>query len=409
MAVTSLLAIALVPMLGILSAKETYSFFGAKVTFFILGAFMLSAALIATGLSQRVAMLFVRSFGGTPSRLVLAVFALSAAGSMVMSEHAVAVMVFPIVQDIAAALRLRKPESGMGKALFFGMAWGCVVGGTLTVLGGGRGPLAIGILEEATGGAASISFMGYVAYSWPVVLPLLVAAALLIRRSYVLEIRTTDVAIEALQIKLREMGKLGPREAAVGLVVVITVALWALTGESVGLANIALVSMAALFALGALRWDDIQKHVNWGIVVMYGGAICLGAVMDRTGAAAWVTREALGAEGLDPRLVMFAMAAAAAVLTEFMSNSAVVAMVLPPALSLAEANGIDPRAMTMAVVLSTNFAYVLPMGTPVMALGWASGFFAPGDVLARGTIMMLLSIATMAFVIFAGWPLLGLV
>ena len=92
-AVTSLLAMALIPMFGVMSASETYAYFGSKVVFFILGAFMLSAAMMATGLSQRIAALFVRRFGRTPRRLVLSVFLLCASAATLMSGHAVAAMV----------------------------------------------------------------------------------------------------------------------------------------------------------------------------------------------------------------------------------------------------------------------------------------------------------------------------
>ncbi|MCB9729510.1 MAG: DASS family sodium-coupled anion symporter [Deltaproteobacteria bacterium] len=408
LAITSLLAIALVPMLGILGARETYAFFGSKVVFFILGAFMLSAAMSVTGLSERAATVFVRRFGGTPRRLVLSVFFLCAVGSTVMSEHAVAVMVFPIVRDIARALDLRQSESNMGRGLFFGMFWGCVVGGSLTVLGGGRGPLAIGILEEATQHTLTVGFLEYSLFALPMVIVLLLTGVTLLWRHFPPEIASTATALAELEERLRRMGKVTPREGVVGLVLVITVGLWAVAGEEYGLANIALVSMAALFALGALKWMDVQKHVDWGLVVMYGGAICLGSTMERTGAALWLTEQVFDGVGVGPQGLMMLIALGAAVATEFMSNSAVVAMLLPPALSLAEQKGIDLRAMTMAVVLPTNFAFLLPIATPVAALAWTSGYFRPRVVLRTGLVLNVFAWLAMALLIYGWWPAVGL-
>ena len=161
-AITSLLAIALLPLLDVMPATEAYSAFGSRVVFFILGAFMLSAAVITSGLSRRIATQVVIRFGQTPRRLVLAVFFLTAAGSTVMSSHAVGAMVFPIVLDIAHALKLRPLQSRLGMALFFALAWGCIIGGSLTILGGGRAPLAIGIgLQNAPEGlAVAVSLLG---------------------------------------------------------------------------------------------------------------------------------------------------------------------------------------------------------------------------------------------------------
>jgi sodium-dependent dicarboxylate transporter 2/3/5 len=408
LAVTSLLAMALVPMLNILDARETYAYFGSKVVFFILGAFMLAAALIATGLSQRFATLFVRRFGGTPRRLIMAVFALCAAASTVMSGHAVAVMVFPIVRDIDRALNLQRSTSMMGRGLYFALMWGCVIGGSLTVLGGGRAPLAIGILEEASSERFSIGFLEYIHYSWPMVLILAVAAGAFLRTRFVPEIQSTKVAQAELERRLHSMGKITPKEIVVGLVVVITIVLWALAGDSHGLANIAICSIAALFAVGALDWEAIQSHVNWGIVVMYGGAICLGGVMEQTGAAAWLMEQLLADSATSAGVTMLGFAVVAAILTEFMSNSAVVAMLLPPALSFAGAQDIDLRAMTMAVVLPSNFAFMFPISTPVTGIAWSAGFFTPKMVARAGLLLHLIAWSAMALLIFVYWPAIGL-
>ena len=407
-AVTSLLAMALIPMFGVMSAGETYAFFGSKVVFFILGAFMLSAAMMATGLSRRIASVFVRRFGATPRRLILAVFLLCAFASTLMSGHAVAAMVFPIITDLAKAMKLAKGRSPMGRGLFLAMAWGCIIGGSLTVLGGGRGPLAIGLLEEATQEAHTITFAGFMTYSWPLVLALLVFAGWQLRARFEPEVSSTAAALDALEEQIHQMGKLSPREFVVGVVLVVTVALWAFAGDSLGLANIAIVSMGALFSLGALQWREVEAHVNWGIVVMYGGAIGLGSVMERSGAAAWLTERVLEGTQVGPGGLMLGLAIASAILTEFMSNSAVVAMLMPPALAFAEAHGVNLAAITMVVVLPSNFAYIFPIATPVTGLAWSSGHLERGTVLSNGLVLHLVSWALMAALIFLYWPAVGL-
>ncbi|HYS43994.1 MAG TPA: SLC13 family permease, partial [Geobacteraceae bacterium] len=149
-AVTALLSMVMLPLLGIMDAKRTYSMFGNEAVFFILGAFILAAAMTGTGLSARLARAMLAKFGKTPTRLALTVFLLSAFLSFVMSEHAVAAMMFPVVAEIATALRLEKGKSSFGRLLFMSIAWGCIIGGIATFLGGARAPLAAGLLKEAT-------------------------------------------------------------------------------------------------------------------------------------------------------------------------------------------------------------------------------------------------------------------
>src|SRR5207244_4684979 len=171
--VTSLLAMVLLPTTGVMSAKETYALFGNEAVFFILGAFILAAALIKCGLSSRIAITILRRFGHTPRTLLLSLFLMNAFMSFFMSEHAVAAMTFPITLEIARVLRLPREGSNYARALFLAMAWGTQIGGIATLLGGGRAPLAIGLLRETTG--QSYSFAEWTLAAWPIVAMLLVA------------------------------------------------------------------------------------------------------------------------------------------------------------------------------------------------------------------------------------------
>ena len=67
LSITSLLAIAAIPLLGVMEASQAYSFFGNKAVFFILGVFILSASMIACGLSTRISIWVMKHWSSTPS------------------------------------------------------------------------------------------------------------------------------------------------------------------------------------------------------------------------------------------------------------------------------------------------------------------------------------------------------
>ena len=410
-AITSLLAIALLPLLDVMPAVDAYGAFGSKVVFFILGAFMLSAAVITSGLSNRIATRVVIRFGATPRKLVMTIFGLTAAGATVMSSHAVGAMVFPIVLDIARALELKPLKSRLGRALFFAMAWGCIIGGSLTILGGGRAPLAIGLLEEATSqqGAtgSTIGFLDFMAYSVPLVGMMLLFGAWLLTRRFDTSVTSTEQAQETLSAQLHAMGKISVRERLVGLMVIVTVALWAFMGDTLGLANIAICAMAGLFLFGTMTWREVEENINWGVIVMYGGAICLGGAMESSGAAKWLTGQVLELTD-SAALLLLTIAVLSAALTEFMSNSAVVAMLMPPALALAAQHGISLEAMTMTVVLPSNFAFMFPVSTPVTAIAWSAGYYTPRQVAKSGLVLHAVGLVAMALLILWYWPAMGL-
>jgi len=201
LSVTSLLAIALLPLFGALEAATAFSLFGNRAVFCILGAFMLAAAMMSSGLSVRISLLFLRRFEGSPKRLLSGIILSCAFMAMWMPAHAVAALMFPTVLEIALALKLEPRCSNYGKALFLSMAWGCVIGGVLTLLGGARNPLAIALLGEKYG--LTISFTMWILAVLPISSILLVIVHLLVFKVFAPEIENVRPARELIERKVR--------------------------------------------------------------------------------------------------------------------------------------------------------------------------------------------------------------
>ena len=405
LSITSLLAIAMIPMMGIMNASEVYSFFGNKAVFFILGVFILSAAMIACGLSARLSIWVIDNWGANPSRLLMAIYFLSAFSSCFMSEHAVAAMMFPIVLEIVNTLGLRKEDSVFGKGMFFALAWGCIIGGTATVFGGGRVLLGVEILEKTTHNA-SIGILEYTKLSFPLVFILFICGWVVLKLFFSPDITDIEPVHQVLQKKLKSMGAVTIKEKGIACVMILTLIAWFCFSEDIGIANIALISIVLLFVLNLINWRMVEEHVNWSIILMYGGAICLGEVMSQSGAALWLAKHAF--EGTaSPIIFLLLVAILSTVLTNFMSNSAVIAVLLPPALSMSDTYGISPSMVAMTVILTSNFAFMLPIGTPASAVAYSSRFISIGEMVRTGSLLSLLGMVAFATLLFFYWPLLG--
>ena len=405
LSITSLLAIAMIPMMGIMNASDVYSFFGNKAVFFILGVFILSAAMIACGLSARLSIWVIDNWGANPPRLLMAVYFLSAFSSCFMSEHAVAAMMFPIVLEIVNTLGLRKEDSVFGKGMFFALAWGCIIGGTATVFGGGRVLLGVEILEKTTHNA-SIGILEYTKLSFPLVFILFICGWVVLKLFFSPDITDIEPVHQVLQKKLKSMGAVTIKEIGIACVMILTLIAWFCFSEDVGIANIALISIVLLFVLNLINWRMVEEHVNWSIILMYGGAICLGEVMSQSGAALWLAKHSF--EGTaSPTIFLLLVAILSTVLTNFMSNSAVIAVLLPPALSMSDTYGISPSMVAMTVILTSNFAFMLPIGTPASAVAYSSRFISIAEMVRTGSLLSLLGMVAFATLLFFYWPLLG--
>jgi len=406
LAITSLFAIVMVPAMGVLTHKDTYALFGNEAVFFILGAFILAGAVMHSGLSNRIALNIMKRYGGSPKKLLLSVFLLAAGLSFIMSEHAVAAMLFPIVLEISKGLGLKPGSSNYGKLLFFSLAWGCVIGGVATFLGGARVPLAIGILKETTG--QTIGFLEYTVAVLPLVAVLLLAGYVLLTKTYPIEITGVDNARNVILKRMKGLGKVSYSEYAVGAALALTVLAWMFLGRTLGLATIALSSVVVLFIFRLVRWKDIEEYVNWGIILMYGGAIILGTSLDRSGAARWIVDGMLSLWTQSPWAVFAVFSLLAILLTEAMSNAAVIAVLLPVSIGMSETIAMDPALVTFAIAVPAGLAFMLPMSTPANAIAVSSGYVTVKDMVKGGVVMT--ALAWLAFNVVAAlwWPLIGM-
>lgn len=406
MAVTALLSMALLPLAGIMKEKQVFAQFGNEAVFFILGAFILAAAMTGTGLSARLARTMLARYGRTPRRLAMTVFFLAAGLSFCMSEHAVAAMLFPVVAEIADSLGLKPGKSSYARLLFMAIAWGCIIGGIATFLGGARAPLAVGMLRESTG--LDFSFASWTLAAIMIVVPLLIIGFWLLERFFPIDIEDVDQGRQYLNRKRLEMGKASANELITAVIVVLTIGGWMIFGRQLGLANIAILATAALFAFRVVSWERIEEYVNWGIILMYGGSIALASALEKSGAAIWLVNKGLTAFTPSPFVIIAVISLVAIILTECISHAAVVAILMPIGLGLAKGAGIDPRVMTLAIALPAGLAYCLPMGTPATAIVYGSGFLKSRDIIVAGTGIMVISwLLFLASALFI-WPLIGL-
>lgn len=405
-AVTALLSMVMLPLAGILPAKQTYALFGNEAVFFILGAFILAAAMTGTGLSARLARSMLARFGRTPRKLAVTVYLLAAGLSFCMSEHAVAAMLFPVVFEITDSLELKQGKSSYARLLFMSIAWGCIIGGIATFLGGARAPLAVQLLNENSG--LGFSFMEWTLAAVTIVAPLLVIGYLLLERFFPIDIKDVEGGLRLLNRKRLEIGRLGVNEIITAIVMALTIASWMLFGRQLGLASIALLATAVLFAFRVVSWEKIEEYVNWGIILMYGGSIALASALEKTGAALWIVKKGLGIVSPEPFVVIAVISFVAIILTECISHAAVVAILMPIGLGLAQGLAIDPKIMTLAIALPAGLAYCLPMGTPATAIVYGSGHLSSREIIIPGAMIMtiswLLFLASVRFV----WPLIGL-
>jgi solute carrier family 13 (sodium-dependent dicarboxylate transporter), member 2/3/5 len=286
------------------------------------------------------------------------------------------------------------------------IAWGCIIGGIATFLGGARAPLAAGMLRESTG--LVFSFGEWTLAACAIVLPLIVIGFFLLTKFFPEDIDSVSKGIISLNRKRLESGRLTYDEMITAVITLFTIAGWIFLGRDAGLANIAILGVVALFMFRVISWEKIEEYVNWGIVLMYGGSIALASALEKSGAAQWIVNGGLKVFNPTPFMAIAVISLVAIFLTECISHAAVVAIFMPIGMGIAKGMGIDPRVMTLAIALPAGLAYCLPMGTPATAIAYASGFLKNRDIIVPGLVVMVISWLLFLASAWFVWPSLGL-
>ncbi|EKE03972.1 MAG: hypothetical protein ACD_20C00123G0006 [uncultured bacterium] len=405
LAITSLMIMALLSTFNVLEASKIFSFFGNESLFFILGSFIISAGVSASGLSERISYHIISRFKETPEKLVLAIFFLSAFMSHIMTEHAVAAMLFPILISMSNKLRLGF-DSVLGKHIFFAMAWGCSIGGVVTLLGGARNPLAIGILQESTGN--SIGFLEWIIVVAPPAYILMAAVAFYIKRSLQNSTANLNFMEKSLSLQDQRVGKVSFKEIKALLIFLLTIYMWIFHSKEFGVANIALISAALFFVLNVMKWDDAKKEINWGTILMYGGAIAIGKCLAETGVLDFITGKYISDITFSLLNFVLIVSILSLLLTQVISNSAVVIILLPIILKVASQFGLSPELAVFLVAIPSGLDFMFPIGSPPNAIAFASGYIKLSEFIKKGILLNILTIVIFALSALFYWPLLGI-
>jgi sodium-dependent dicarboxylate transporter 2/3/5 len=406
LAITSLLGIVLIPLLNILEVEESFALFGNKAIFFILGALILASGIYKTGLGSRIAFTLLRRFGQGPRKLLIGILLTSAALSCIMPEHAVAALLLPIVLEIATSLDLAPLQSNYSKLLFLSMAWGAIVGGITTFLGGARNLLAVGLLEKNYG--ISIGFFEWIKYSWPIPTLILIVISVMIYKFIEIDIDSIQAAQDKLKKKMIEAGAMSVKEKKLSLVLILVVSSWLFLSKRIDIAIISILGAVLTFVIQVVEWKDIEEYINWGVILMYGGAIAVATSLVRTGATDWLSGAVFSHLELSPFVFLIFLAIFTMALTEGISNVAAVAIILPLAYSIGDIYQINPIIITLSVALPGGLAFSLPMGSPPNAIAFSSGYYRISDVVKFGVILMMVSWLVYILVAKFYWPLIGL-
>jgi sodium-dependent dicarboxylate transporter 2/3/5 len=398
LSITALLVPLLAAVTGVLTLPAALASFAHPVIFLFMGGFALAAALQHQGLDSALAMIVLRLASGRRPRAVALLFVLTASLSMWMNNTATAAMMLPL------ALGLLRETPGMDKGgapvgtpektfVLLGLAYSASIGGIGTLVG--SPPNAIAAAQ------AGISFGQWLVIGIPMVLlllPLAIGALLLVLRPQL----GGQVHVEPASIRWT------PQRCATVVIFGLTTLGWMLSGQlsqALGIggdadAVIAIAAIVALVACGAVDWPTIERQTHWGVLLLFGGGLALSAVMQTSGASAFLADGVVSAlDGAATFWLVLGVVAFVVFLTELVSNTASAVLLVPVFVGVSQALGLAPQLLAAAIAVSASCAFMLPVATPPNAIVFATDEVAQSAMIRCGFVLNLLCIVVITSVV----------
>ena len=195
------------------------------------------------------------------------------------------------------------------------------------------------------------------------------------------------------------------RKASKAVAIVVAVVVVAATGL---LPIVAAAATGALMMVlsGCVSTEEAYGAIEWNVLFLLAGMLSLGAAMQKTGASTMLANGMIDSVGgLGPLALLAAFFGATMLLTEVMSNNATVALLLPIAITTAQAIDVDPRAFMFAVVFAASSSFMTPVGYQTNTMIYGPGQYRFKDFVRVGAPLNLIFWALGTLLIPWFWPL----
>ncbi len=413
LAVTALLPLPLLPLLGVSGIEPAAAPYASPLVFLFLGGFLLAAAVQQWGLHRRLALSLVALAGARPDRMVGSAMLGAAFLSMWISNTATAAMMLPIALSIMnESVRPEDSETaedsqtrGFRMAMLLAIAFGCNIGGMGTLIGTPPNALLAALLREQ---GVDIGFAEWMVFALPVVIVLLwLCWWVLVRLAFRVSRAPEPQVAEHVD---RARAGLGPLSRAQRRLIVIlgaTIAAWLLRsllqwawpGLAISDTAIAIIGAVALFVVPAGDWRGppllqwaATRDLPWNVLILVGGGLSLGTAIQDSGLAQAAATQIHTTAGWPTWAVLLSLAAATMALSHVTSNTATAATILPLAFATASSFDVGPAALGATVAMAASCAFMLPVASPPNAIVFASGHMRVVDMVRAGAVLSALSL-----------------
>ncbi|KOQ95544.1 transporter [Haemophilus sp. C1] len=401
--VTALLVPLLAIALDLVSTKQALVAFADPTIFLFFGGFSLATALHIQKLDKMIANKIMALARGNLFVAIIYLFLITAFLSMWMSNTATAAMMLPLAMGILSQLD-REKEHNTYVFVLLGIAYSASIGGMGTLVGSPPNAIVASNLH--------LTFADWLWYGLPIMIILL---PIMIGTLYIIFKPKLHINFEQ-SFESIEMNSVRVLTLVIFVVIALT---WVFSGQInplisglLGLQKniasfdsvVALLAAIVICSTGIASWKQIQESTDWGVLMLFGGGLTLSAVLKDSGASKILADSIVFMiEGQHFYLIGLLVAAFIIFLTEFTSNTASAALLVPIFISIAQSLGMPEIGLALIIGIGASCAFMLPVATPPNAIVFGSGQVKQSEMVKAGFVLNLVCIVVIATVGYMFW------
>ncbi|WP_180028629.1 DASS family sodium-coupled anion symporter [Acinetobacter sp. YH16032] len=375
-----------------ITTQAALATFADPVIFLFFGGFALATALHIQKLDKKIAMWIISMSGGHLGISVIAIFAVTALLSMWISNTATAAMMLPLALGLLSHLDVSRDRKTF-VFILLGIAYSASIGGLGTMVGSPPNAIAAKALDY--------DFADWMKIGLPMML--LILPAMLLSLYLVLRPKLNH----KVQFVTEDIPWTGTRIATMILFVCTAIA-WIFSKkltDTFGITQpdtwIAVLAACLVVIIGTATWKQVAENTDWGVLFLFGGGLTLSAILKDSGSSLVLGQTLANAFGdASPLLIIFVVATFIIFLTEFTSNTASAALLVPVFAAIADQMGMPKEILVIVIGIGASCAFMLPVATPPNAIVFGTGHIQQSEMMKVGFVLNIMCIFLVSLFIY---------
>lgn len=382
LSVTSMVVCVGLVVTKVLTIKEAFSGFIDNNVILFVAMFIVGGALFETGMANKIGGLVIH-FAKTERQLIIAIMLIVGLMSGVLSNTGTAAILIPVVIGISS-------KSGFARSrLLMPLVFAAAAGGNLTLIGAPGNLIAQSALQSK---GLSFGFFEYAKVGMPLLIIAIIYFSLIGYKLLPDKIVKDDTEFDT----VADFSKVPKWKQILSLIILILTLLGMIFEKQtkIHISIAGCIGALTLILTRVISEKQAIKSIDMKTIFLFGGTLSLAAALEKTGAGKLIATVVIGWLGDNPSpfLFTFTVFMICCILTNFMSNTATTALMVPICLSIADSMGADPRAVLMACVIGGSCAYGTPIGMPANTMVIGAGGYTFMDYVKSGVPLIILAI-----------------